>query len=76
MPGRDFAGSRRHLNGGVAGPVVPVYKTGMATGRDEEAPSLFSLRQEARTIYGRDAPGYEAGRPDYPGELYEILTSR
>ena len=55
---------------------MPVYKTGMATGRDEEAPSLFSLRQEARTIYGRDAPGYEAGRPDYPGELYEILTSR
>ncbi|HEV2259626.1 MAG TPA: methyltransferase domain-containing protein [Streptosporangiaceae bacterium] len=48
----------------------------MATGRDEEAPSLFSLRQEARTIYGRDARGYEAGRPDYPAEVYEILTSR
>jgi SAM-dependent methyltransferase len=48
----------------------------MTTGRDEEAPSLFSLRQEARTVYGRDARGYDAGRPDYPGEVYEILTSR
>jgi SAM-dependent methyltransferase len=48
----------------------------MTAGRDQDAPSLFSLRQEARTIYGRDAPGYDAGRPDYPGEVYEILTSR
>src|SRR5580700_6029041 len=48
----------------------------MATGKDQEAPSLSSLRQEARTIYGSDAQGYEAGRPDYPAEVYEILTSR
>jgi SAM-dependent methyltransferase len=44
--------------------------------QDDEVPSLFSLRREARTIYGRDAEGYEAGRPDYPEELYEILASR
>ena len=48
----------------------------MATGKDQEAPSLSSLRQEARTIYGSDAQGYDAGRPDYPAEVYEILTSR
>jgi SAM-dependent methyltransferase len=45
-------------------------------GKDQEAPSLLSLRQEARTIYGSDAQGYDAGRPDYPAEVYEILASR
>ena len=48
----------------------------MATGKDQEAPSLLSLRQEARAIYGNDAPGYDAGRPDYPAEVYEILAAR
>jgi SAM-dependent methyltransferase len=48
----------------------------MAANQDEGAPSLFSLRQEARTIYGSDVEGYDAGRPDYPDELYQILTSR
>jgi len=48
----------------------------MATGKDQEAPSLLSLRQEARTIYGSDAQGYDAGRPDYPAEVYQILASR
>ena len=46
----------------------------MASGEDQEAPSLLSLRQEARTIYGSDAQGYDAGRPDYPAEVYEILA--
>jgi SAM-dependent methyltransferase len=36
----------------------------------------LSLRQQARTIYGRDAQGYDAGRPDYPAEVYEILAAR
>ena len=48
----------------------------MATGKDQEAPSLLSLRQQARTIYGRDAQGYDTGRPDYPAEVYEILAAR
>jgi SAM-dependent methyltransferase len=48
----------------------------MAANKDEETPSLSSLRRQARTIYGSDAKGYDAGRPDYPEELYEILTSR
>ena len=49
----------------------------MATGKDHEAaPSLLSLRQEARAIYGSDAAGYDAGRPDYPAEVYEILAAR
>jgi hypothetical protein len=48
----------------------------MVPGEDQEAPSLLSLRQEARTIYGSDAQGYDAGRPDYRAEVYEILASR
>ena len=48
----------------------------MATGKDQKAPSLLSLRGEARTIYGSDAQGYDAGRPDYPAEVYDILTAR
>jgi len=48
----------------------------MAVGEDQEAPSLLSLRREARTIYGSDAPGYDAGRPDYPAEVYDILAER
>jgi SAM-dependent methyltransferase len=48
----------------------------MSTGKDQEAPSLLSLRGEARTIFGSDAQGYDAGRPDYPAEVYDILASR
>jgi SAM-dependent methyltransferase len=48
----------------------------MATGEDQEAPSLLSLRRAARTIFGSDARGYEAGRPGYPAEVYDILVSR
>jgi SAM-dependent methyltransferase len=48
----------------------------VATDKGDGVPSLFSLRQEARTIYGRDAEVYEAGRPDYPEKLYAILVSR
>jgi len=34
------------------------------------------LRSIAPTIYGTDATGYAAGRPDYPPRIYEILTKR
>jgi SAM-dependent methyltransferase len=42
----------------------------------DEPPSLFSLRVAARSIYGTDATGYAAGRPDYPEKVYEILRAR
>jgi SAM-dependent methyltransferase len=48
----------------------------MAARKDQEAPSLLSLRGEARTIFGSDAQGYDAGRPEYPAEVYDILASR
>jgi SAM-dependent methyltransferase len=48
----------------------------MAAGKDQEAPSLLSLRREARTIFGSDAQGYDSGRPDYPAEVYDILAAR
>jgi SAM-dependent methyltransferase len=32
-----------------------------------------SQREEARRVYGTDAAGYEAGRPDYPAAVYEVL---
>jgi len=48
----------------------------MAAGKDEDAPSLLSLRGEARTIFGSDAQGYDEGRPDYPAEVYDILAAR
>lgn len=34
------------------------------------------LRVTARSIYGGDAPGYAAGRPDYPDQVYETLRHR
>ncbi len=48
----------------------------MAADKDHEAPSLSSLRREARTIFGSDAQGYETGRPDYPADVYDILAAR
>ncbi len=48
----------------------------MAAGKDQEEPSLLSMRHEARTIFGSDAKGYDAGRPGYPAEVYDILASR
>lgn len=38
--------------------------------------SLASLRVEARSIFGRDAEQYAAGRPDYPADVYRILRTR
>lgn len=34
------------------------------------------LRAEARHLYGADPAGYEAGRPDYPERVYEVLATR
>lgn len=34
------------------------------------------LREVARHVYGSDPAGYAEGRPDYPGEVYEVLVSR
>src|SRR5271157_2937131 len=43
---------------------------------EEVPPSLESLRVEARQLYGRDAAGYDAGRPQYPEAVYDILVAR
>jgi SAM-dependent methyltransferase len=42
----------------------------------DNAPSFSSLRATARSIYGADARGYAAGRPDYPEHVYEVLRQR
>jgi SAM-dependent methyltransferase len=34
------------------------------------------LRAEARRVYGVDPESYEAGRPDYPERVYELLVTR
>ncbi|MGH9032851.1 MAG: class I SAM-dependent methyltransferase [Acidimicrobiia bacterium] len=34
------------------------------------------LRTEARRLYGVDPEGYDAGRPDYPERVYELLVAR
>jgi SAM-dependent methyltransferase len=41
---------------------------------DQWAPTHESLRPEARGLYGADASGYDAGRPDYPERVYEVLV--
>ncbi|MGH2760769.1 MAG: class I SAM-dependent methyltransferase [Actinomycetota bacterium] len=35
-----------------------------------------SLRAEARRLYGVDPIAYEAGRPEYPERVYEVLATR
>jgi SAM-dependent methyltransferase len=74
----DAAGcERQELCQPVADPAADsVTNAIMAVGEDQDAPSLLSLRGEARTIYGSDAQGYDTGRPDYPAEVYESLASR
>jgi SAM-dependent methyltransferase len=39
-------------------------------------PTIESLRVEARSIFGRDAAGYDVGRPAYPERVYKVLTDR
>jgi len=34
------------------------------------------MRADARRVYGLDAQGYDAGRPDYPERVYEVLAER
>jgi SAM-dependent methyltransferase len=34
------------------------------------------LRTEARRLYGTDPLGYEAGRPEYPERVYQVLRER
>jgi SAM-dependent methyltransferase len=48
----------------------------VTTGGDDVPPSMESLRLEARHLYGRDAAGYDAGRPQYPDAVYDILVAR
>ncbi len=33
-------------------------------------------RGEGRVLFGKDPKGYDAGRPDYPERVYEVLTGR
>ena len=44
--------------------------------RDEWVSFDDSARLQGRTVYGLDAEGYDAGRPDYPERVYEVLTHR
>jgi len=37
---------------------------------------MESIRLAARRLYGRDAAGYDAGRPQYPDAVYDILVTR
>lgn len=48
----------------------------MPRGAQPRRPSLASLRTMARQVYGSDPAGYAAGRPDYPEDVYRILTER
>lgn len=52
----------------------------MSAVANEESPedtvTLDSLREIARHAYGSDPGGYAEGRPDYPEEVYRILSDR
>jgi SAM-dependent methyltransferase len=39
-------------------------------------PADTATRERARTAFGSDPAVYEAGRPDYPDEVYRILVDR
>jgi SAM-dependent methyltransferase len=43
---------------------------------EQPEPTHESLRAEARSVYGLDAAGYDAGRPEYPDRVYEVLEQR
>ena len=34
------------------------------------------MRAQARRLYGMDPEGYEAGRPEYPERIYQVLVER
>ncbi|MGH8986706.1 MAG: class I SAM-dependent methyltransferase [Acidimicrobiia bacterium] len=44
-------------------------------GRESTQPPGW-LRTEARCLYGVDPEGYDAGRPEYPARVYELLQTR
>src|SRR5436309_5658315 len=44
--------------------------------RAEPPPFVRSLRTAAREVYGHDPAGYDAGRPEYPDQVYAALTGR
>ena len=46
------------------------------TPKRHDPPTLESLRQAAREAYGADPAGYDAGRPEYPDEVYDVLTGQ
>lgn len=45
-------------------------------GTDGEASPFAALRDQARVVFGAEAGGYDEGRPDYPGQVYETLRGR
>ncbi|MGH9033559.1 MAG: class I SAM-dependent methyltransferase [Acidimicrobiia bacterium] len=46
----------------------------LVTGTSSQPPGW--LRAEARRVYGVDPGGYDAGRPEYPERVYELLATR
>ncbi|MCU1426486.1 MAG: hypothetical protein JWL83_486 [Actinomycetia bacterium] len=50
------------------------YDDARMVGRAPPPPE--ALRSDARRVYGLDPEGYEAGRPDYPERVYDVLTAR
>src|SRR5262249_11835245 len=43
---------------------------------ERSTPPPFWLRTEACRVYGIDPQGYDAGRPEYPERVYELLQTR
>src|SRR5277367_4183517 len=39
-------------------------------------PGGLLQRGEGRVLFGTDPHGYEAGRPDYPDRVYQLLAER
>jgi len=56
--------------------VVSVRVRFMHRSSDEPSVDDRSLRMRGRTVYGRDAAGYDRGRPDYPEHVYRVLRDR
>jgi SAM-dependent methyltransferase len=67
-PVHENENENENENGGVADRFVGMPAGGPGTNGLE--------RGEGRDLYGTDPAGYDAGRPEYPPQLYDVLTHR
>src|ERR1039458_7195276 len=75
LPRKGFRSSQKLVLPGSGRASIGLVRR-LSPSNEQPEPTHESLRAEARSVYGLDVAGYDAGRPEYPQRVYEVLETR